>query len=161
MARPSTDHPASPWHPGELAIQQSIGVVARMDQPGRLFIRDAMPEQHRSFYAQLHTVVLGSVDAQGDAWATVRAGRAGFLRSPDPQTLHVAVGRDADFSLIKFGTEHEIEAESLWTRHRISAYVGRKSRVRVTDTYVRGCAVYAAGRLTNLPQPGHFLTPHR
>ena len=95
MTQPSTDHPASPWHPGELAIQQSIGVVARMDQPGRLFIRDAMPEQHRGFYAQLHTVVLGSVDAQGDAWATVRAGRAGFLRSPDPRTLHVALGRDA------------------------------------------------------------------
>jgi allantoinase len=70
-------------------------------------------------------------------------------------------GRDADFSLIKYGTEHEIEADSLWTRHRISAYVGRKSKVRVTDTYVRGCAVYAAGRLTNLPQPGQFLAPHR
>lgn len=71
------------------------------------------------------------------------------------------VGRDADFSLIKYGTEHTIDAESLWTRHRISPYVGRKSKVRVTDTYVRGCAVYAAGRLTNLPQPGQFLAPHR
>jgi allantoinase len=70
-------------------------------------------------------------------------------------------GRDADFSLIKYGPEHEIEADSLWTRHRISAYVGRKSKVRVTDTYVRGGAVYAAGRLTNLPQPGQFLAPHR
>ncbi len=77
----------------------------------------------------------------------------------DDRKGELAVGRDADFSLIKFGTEHEIEAENLWTRHRISAYVGRKSKVRVTDTYVRGCAVYAAGRLTNLPQRGEFLRP--
>ena len=90
-----TPSPASPWHPGELAIQRSIGVAERMDAPGRQFIRDHMPEQHRSFYPLLHFVVLGSVDAQGDAWATVRAGRAGFLRSPSPQTLHVALERDA------------------------------------------------------------------
>jgi allantoinase len=79
----------------------------------------------------------------------------------DHRKGELAVGRDADFSLIKFGTAHEIEAESLWTRHRISAYVGRKSRACVTHTYVRGCAVYADGRLTNLPQRGQFLAPQR
>jgi allantoinase len=79
----------------------------------------------------------------------------------DARKGELAEGRDADFSLIKFGTEHEIAADSLWTRHRISPYVGRKSRVRVTHTCVRGCAVYADGRLTNLPQPGQFLAPHR
>ena len=73
----------------------------------------------------------------------------------------LAEGRDADFSLVKFGKEREITAEELWTRHRISAYVGRTSRARVTHTYVRGCAVYADGRLTNLPPPGQFLAPHR
>jgi len=79
----------------------------------------------------------------------------------DARKGELAEGRDADFSLLKYGTEHEIEADSLWTRHRISAYVGRRSKVRVTHTYVRGCAVYADGRLTNLPQPGQFLAPHR
>lgn len=71
------------------------------------------------------------------------------------------VGRDADFSLVKFGPEREIEADELWTRHRSSAYVGQRSRARVTHTYVRGCAVLADGRLTNLPQPGQFIAPHR
>ena len=79
----------------------------------------------------------------------------------DSRKGELVEGRDADFSLVKFGTPHEIEADGLWTRHRISPYVGRKSRVRVTHTYVRGCAVYAGGRLTNLPQPGQFLAPHR
>lgn len=77
----------------------------------------------------------------------------------DARKGELAEGRDADFSLIKFGTEHEIVADDLWTRHRISAYVGRRSRARITHTYVRGCAVYAAGRLTNLPQKGVFLRP--
>jgi allantoinase len=71
------------------------------------------------------------------------------------------VGRDADFSVLKFDEEREIEAEDLWTRHRISAYVGERSRARITHTYVRGSAVFADGRLTNLPRPGQFLAPHR
>jgi allantoinase len=72
----------------------------------------------------------------------------------------IAVGRDADFSLVEFGPAKAIHADDLWTRHRISAYVGRKSRARVTHTFVRGCAVFADGRLTNLPQPGQFLRPN-
>ncbi len=79
----------------------------------------------------------------------------------DARKGELAEGRDADFSLVKFGPEREIAADDLWTRHRISAYVGRTSRARVTHTYVRGCAVYADGRLTNLPSPGQFLAPHR
>ena len=86
---------ASPWHAGELAIQQSVGAVERMDMPGRKFVRSFLLDQHRAFYPLLHFVVLGSVDAQGDAWATLRAGEPGFLHSPDPLTLHVAAARDA------------------------------------------------------------------
>ncbi len=71
----------------------------------------------------------------------------------------IAEGRDADFSLIEFGEPQAIQADDLWTRHRISAYVGQRSRARVTHTYVRGAAVYADGRLLNLPPPGRFLRP--
>jgi allantoinase len=71
----------------------------------------------------------------------------------------LAEGYDADFCVIEFGATRTIAAEDLWTRHRISAYVGRKSAARITDTYLRGNAVYAGGRLVNLPQPGRFLRP--
>jgi allantoinase len=71
----------------------------------------------------------------------------------------LAEGQDADFCVIEYGDERMIAADDLWTRHRISAYVGRKCRARITDTYVRGRAVYAAGRLVNLPPPGKFLRP--
>ena len=73
----------------------------------------------------------------------------------------LAFGLDADFSLLKFDEARKIEADDLWTRHRISAYVGRRSEARITHTYVRGGAIYADGRLTNLPSPGQFLAPHR
>ncbi|MBL9213139.1 MAG: allantoinase AllB [Opitutaceae bacterium] len=73
----------------------------------------------------------------------------------------LAEGWEADFCLVEFGRPRTIEAGELWTRHQISPYVGRKSRARVTDTYVRGHAVYADGRLVNLPPPGRFLRPER
>ena len=73
----------------------------------------------------------------------------------------IATGYDADFCVVEFGKPRAIEAEELWTRHRISAYVGRKSRARITDTYVRGNAVYSAERLVNLPAPGKFLRPEK
>ncbi|OWV74878.1 pyridoxamine 5'-phosphate oxidase [Rhizobium sp. R339] len=93
----------SPWHEGELAMQRSVGVVERMDGPGRNFVRRAMPEQHRAFFPVLPFVVLGAVDAKGDVWATARAGRPGFMSSPDPEALDVRLPRDpadpADFGM--------------------------------------------------------------
>lgn len=94
MSDPTTA-PASPWHRGELALQHSVGAAEHMDRPGRLYVRNFLLDQHRAFYPLLHYVALGSVDAAGDAWATLRAGRPGFMHAPDAQTLHVGVGRDA------------------------------------------------------------------
>ncbi|HVS53555.1 MAG TPA: allantoinase AllB [Opitutaceae bacterium] len=79
----------------------------------------------------------------------------------DARKGEIAVGRDADFSLVEVGAPRAIHADELWTRHRISAYLGRRLRTRVTHTYVRGCAIYHEGRLTNLPPPGQFLAPSR
>jgi allantoinase len=71
----------------------------------------------------------------------------------------IAEGRDADFSLLAFGKEREISADELWTRHRISPYIGRRSRVRVTHTFVRGCAAWSEGRLASPAPKGQFLRP--
>lgn len=78
----------------------------------------------------------------------------------DDRKGRLALGLDADFSLIRLNEkEQKITAAELWTRHPISAYLGRKSRVRVTHTYVRGGAVWAEGRLTNRAHSGQFLKP--
>lgn len=85
---------ASPWHAGELAIQRKVGVDRRMDDVGRHFVRDYMPEQHRAFYPLLAYVVLGAVDPAGDVWATLRAGQPGFLHPEHPRALRIGSARD-------------------------------------------------------------------
>ncbi|WP_137173152.1 pyridoxamine 5'-phosphate oxidase family protein [Massilia sp. HP4] len=78
------------WHEGEQFIQAKLGVAERMDVVGRRVVRDFMPDQHRDFYAQLPFIVLGSVDASGDAWATFLEGRPGFISSATRTTLDLA-----------------------------------------------------------------------
>ena len=71
----------------------------------------------------------------------------------------LAEGHDADFTLLEFGPPHTIKAEDLWTQHSLSAYTGRKSRARVTHTYVRGCPVWADGGVASGSPKGQFLRP--
>lgn len=82
------------WHEGETFIQQKLGVAERMAVMGQRVVRDFMPDQHREFYAQLPFIVLGSVDGQGDAWATLVEGRPGFMSSPTPTSLTMAARPD-------------------------------------------------------------------
>jgi allantoinase len=73
----------------------------------------------------------------------------------------LAEGMDADFSLVELGAKHRITAEELWTRHRISPYVGRTSQARVTHTYVRGCPVWADGKVASGTPKGTFIRPEQ
>lgn len=86
--------PPSPFHAGEVALQKTVGVAERMEAFGRRVIRDQMPDQHRDFYRQLPFIVLGSVDASGDAWVTLLSGKPGFMTSPDPKHLAIAARPD-------------------------------------------------------------------
>jgi ferredoxin-NADP reductase len=48
-----------------------------------------MPDQHRTFFAQLPFIVAGSVDEHGNPWATLLTGDPGFASSPEPTRLTV------------------------------------------------------------------------
>ena len=76
-------------HEGEVAVQQRVGVHERMADVTHRAIRDHMPDQHREFFPQLPFVVVGSVDAGGQPWASVLANPAGFMQSPDATHLVV------------------------------------------------------------------------
>ncbi|CAN7360804.1 flavin-nucleotide-binding protein [Rhizobium sp. LjRoot254] len=84
----------SSWHPGEVALQASLGVADRLAEVGRHVIRDHLIEQHRLFYPLLPMAILGTVDTAGDAWATVRTGYPGFLQAIDDRYLHLDLKRD-------------------------------------------------------------------
>ena len=77
------------FHAGERAVQTRVGVESRMAELGPRVIRDFMPDQHRAFFAQLPLLLVGSVDAQGQPWASVLTGAPGFLSTPDARTLLV------------------------------------------------------------------------
>lgn len=80
---------SSPFHAGEMALQEQAGKRDTMEVFGRRVIRDHMPDQHRQFFEQLPFVVLGSVDDEGWPWASIIAGQPGFMQSADARTLHI------------------------------------------------------------------------
>ena len=80
---------ASPFHAGEQALQERLGVREKVERFGRKVIRDHLIEQHRAFYAKLPFLVLGSRDESGQPWASILAGRPGFAQSPDPSRLRL------------------------------------------------------------------------
>lgn len=80
---------ATPWHAGELALQDKVGVKEKMDGVGRRVVRSYMPDQHRAFYQQLPFIAVGTVAPDGDAWASFAFGRPGFMQSPTPNTLRL------------------------------------------------------------------------
>ncbi len=94
VSEPVKTEARAPWHRGEIAIQHSIGAAGRMNELGKRVVRDYMPDQHRQFFEQLPFMIAGAVDADGNPWATLLAGRPGFMHTPDAVTLDIAVACD-------------------------------------------------------------------
>jgi uncharacterized protein len=84
-----------PWHSGEVAVQERIGVAERMAKNGKRVVRDFMPDQHRDFYGSIPFMMIGSVDPAGDVWASMVTGKPGFMNSPSPTELDVDFLPDA------------------------------------------------------------------
>ncbi len=83
------DTTRTPFHAGEVAMQQAAGVHERLRELGPRVIRDHMPQQHREFFEQLPTLLVGSVDALQRPWGSVLTGLPGFIHAPDAQHLRV------------------------------------------------------------------------
>lgn len=79
-----------PFHAGELAVQERMGVREELAPWASKVVRPFLPQQHRDFYAALPFVVAAARDADGRPWATLLAGPPGFMRSPDPRRLEIA-----------------------------------------------------------------------
>jgi hypothetical protein len=78
----------SPFHPGERAVQEKLG-VREVEDWARQFVRPVLPEQHRAFHTALPFLVAAARDASGRPWATLLTGPEGFVASPDPRTLTI------------------------------------------------------------------------
>ncbi len=80
----------SSFHEGECAAQERVGVREKMSEVGRHVIRDYMPDQHRELFTKLPFVIVGTVDSQGQPWASVLASPPGFVASPSPHELVIS-----------------------------------------------------------------------
>ena len=89
MVNPGWSHSESPFHAGEIAVQERLGVRTKMEAQGRRVIRDYLTEQHRQFFAQLPFLIVGAVDRQSRPWAAILVGEPGFLSTPNNRTLQV------------------------------------------------------------------------
>lgn len=76
-----------PFHAGERAVHDRLGIRERVLAVGQRVIRTAMPEQHQRFFEQLPFMLVGSVDPAGRTWASVLVGPPGFVQAPTAQRL--------------------------------------------------------------------------
>lgn len=79
----------SPFHRGEQRVQSRLGVRDIAENLGNKFIHNYLPEQHREFLSQLPYMLVSTVDESGRPWASILAGRPGFLSTPDARTLEI------------------------------------------------------------------------
>ena len=75
------------------------------------------------------------------------------------QKGEIAVGYDADFTIVDPAGNETVTTESLLYRHRHSPYVGRKLRGRIVRTVLRGQTVFLDGKIIGLPS-GKFIRPN-
>src|SRR5208282_658118 len=77
----------------------------------------------------------------------------------DGRKGRIAEGLDADLTIIDTAADHVLSNKDLLYRHRQGPYDGRRSRVRIARTIVRGRTVFAQGRIAPGVPPGHFVRP--
>ena len=144
----------NPFHAGEQAVHERLGIRERMHTLGQRVIRSAMPEQHQRFFEQLPFMLVGSVDEQGRPWASTLVGKPGFIQARnskrldfrarpipgDPLAQHLQPGAQLGFLGIELHTRR---------RNRVNGHVvaadGQGFSVEV-DQSVGNCPQYIQGR---------------
>ncbi|MBA2679472.1 MAG: allantoinase [Ktedonobacteraceae bacterium] len=76
-----------------------------------------------------------------------------------PRKGELAVGADADITLVDLQKSVRLDAADLLYRHKHSPYIGRTMSATIVRTLVRGRTVYQDGSIVGEPV-GRLLTPH-
>lgn len=92
----NNDITSSPWHQGELALQQVVGVEQQMAEVGRKVMRPFLTSQLQHFFPQLPFVAAAAVDSDSWPWVTLLEGVPGFVHAPDESRLDLALSPPAD-----------------------------------------------------------------
>lgn len=144
---------AHPWHVGERQAQVRVGIE---QVPTGAGIRAFMPDQHRLFFAQLPFMVAATLDAAGAPTATILAGGAGFVASPDPTTLAIAAhNADPAGARLTKGAPVGLLGIELHTRRRNRAngkvtFAGEPGLIVAIEQSFGNCPQYIHPRLVEL-----------
>ncbi len=79
----------SPFHAGELAVQERAGVREGAARVGGS-IHGAIAPVPKAFLEQRRFVVLATADLEGRPWASILTGPPGFAVAPDPRQVRIA-----------------------------------------------------------------------
>ncbi|MGD1920168.1 MAG: pyridoxamine 5'-phosphate oxidase family protein [Pleurocapsa sp.] len=80
---------SSHFHQGEQTLQTEVGKREEIERASQLMIRTHMPNQHCTFFKGLRYVFIGTVDKQGQPWASILSGSIGFISIPNPHTMQI------------------------------------------------------------------------
>ncbi|WP_299677086.1 pyridoxamine 5'-phosphate oxidase family protein [uncultured Roseobacter sp.] len=142
--------PTMPFHDGELQAQARAGVGDVAQWAGG-FIRDHLPEQHRSFHSALPFLVISGGDADGRTWVTLLDGPDGFITAPDPRQITLNTTLDPADPLaaaLTAGTDIGALGIDLATRRR-NRFSGHMARTAT------GLAIAIRQSFGNCPQYIH------
>ncbi len=78
-----------------------------------------------------------------------------------PGRGRIAEGCEADLALLDLDAEHVLTNDELLYRHRQGPYAGRKCKVRVVRTLVRGVEIWGDGGIAPGAPRGKFIQPQR
>lgn len=139
----------SPFHEGELAIQQMLGIADKVHKYASRGIRPFMPDQHREFYESLPIIFIGSLDAHGNPWASALYGEPGFMTSPDPTLLDISAKAAPDDPLA-LNIRHKAEVGLLGLQFKSR----RRNRVngRISHIHPNGFTVQVTQSFGNCPK---------
>src|ERR1700743_1776977 len=82
--------PTVTWHAGERALQDLVGagdVLAGLEP--RIF-HTFLTIHQREFFAAQTILLVGTVDADGRAWASILSGPPGFVQAVHPGKLRIS-----------------------------------------------------------------------
>jgi allantoinase len=71
----------------------------------------------------------------------------------------IAVGNDADFTLVDLDSTYTVTRDNLFQLHGLSPYIGAQFRGVVRRTILRGETIFQDGRIAGAPR-GRLVTPH-
>ena len=81
--------PSSYFHLGERTLQSEAGKREEIERVSQVMMRDYMTKQQLTFFQELRYLFVGTVDEQGQPWASILSGPVGFIGASDPKFLQI------------------------------------------------------------------------